>query len=614
MAEAAEAPMLTQLSGADMPIPTELTPTQTAPEQFDSDAQHCQEHPDYDGKDLPSFEDPQPCEDIVEDAVDLGRLDGEGGAGESEREIDAILVHEDIADGEGNHCRSDGEGENGDEEQQIQVTPVHEEFECRICQQSAELDELWAPCRCTGTMKFVHPACLQAWRQRSSGDAVRCGVCLASYEGARELSWAQAGPIYVSTRLGVAFNSIVQPPIRHRGLELALRISEGLAFGKYAFCRAFRLGFWFLLLLLAAACSRPVLLTVSVFHELVMGVDRAVDPIIFPEQPLGALYRFFPAIGGFGHLGVYEATASLAEALADVAQSGRPGGWVTCPTMDDSLSCSSVCGVEEGSSSCSSALAANSSAAAAAMAVAGNASSVGVVGNASKIGSGASTVHTAAGRVACSLASNVTRAAATSDSYIADAAAAMLTAWARVSIADLPKAAAEATAPWLRPFQEVIGRALDQGKAIWRTPASLDDAALGVFLLLLLVHVAFCVLSDHVVESLRRIPSPLEDAMALFQGGVPGPDHAVAFVLLSLPWAAYSGRWLLAAWGILPMAELPFHEHVALHVLLALSVIAMYSLVCDLCEVVHQDFLQWYAAFTLGSHESRSDVERLGRA
>ena len=43
-----------------------------------------------------------------------------------------------------------------------------EEVECRICRLPAAPNEpLFHPCRCSGSVRFVHQACLDQWLQHS---------------------------------------------------------------------------------------------------------------------------------------------------------------------------------------------------------------------------------------------------------------------------------------------------------------------------------------------------------------------------------------------------------------------------------------------------------------
>ncbi|CAE8624261.1 unnamed protein product [Polarella glacialis] len=57
---------------------------------------------------------------------------------------------------------------------------------CRICfdsEESAETGRLFCPCKCTGSMRFVHVACLNSWRAASSNEAsyYKCDACHYEY-------------------------------------------------------------------------------------------------------------------------------------------------------------------------------------------------------------------------------------------------------------------------------------------------------------------------------------------------------------------------------------------------------------------------------------------------
>jgi hypothetical protein len=59
--------------------------------------------------------------------------------------------------------------------------------ECRICQEEASVEDgpLVAPCLCAGSMRFIHPRCLQRWINEK-GDAV-CEVCKHAFAGEWEV-------------------------------------------------------------------------------------------------------------------------------------------------------------------------------------------------------------------------------------------------------------------------------------------------------------------------------------------------------------------------------------------------------------------------------------------
>lgn len=61
---------------------------------------------------------------------------------------------------------------------------------CRICfdsEESVETGRLFAPCRCTGSMRHVHVSCLNQWRAASTDESsyYRCNVCHYEYRTQR---------------------------------------------------------------------------------------------------------------------------------------------------------------------------------------------------------------------------------------------------------------------------------------------------------------------------------------------------------------------------------------------------------------------------------------------
>ncbi len=55
--------------------------------------------------------------------------------------------------------------------------------ECRICFETENADDMFSPCRCAGTSKYVHRACLQRWRDtnREGPGFVKCMECNWKY-------------------------------------------------------------------------------------------------------------------------------------------------------------------------------------------------------------------------------------------------------------------------------------------------------------------------------------------------------------------------------------------------------------------------------------------------
>lgn len=53
---------------------------------------------------------------------------------------------------------------------------------CRICLDDSIDAELFSPCRCTGTTKYVHRTCLNEWRMEDLITRNRCEICLYDYK------------------------------------------------------------------------------------------------------------------------------------------------------------------------------------------------------------------------------------------------------------------------------------------------------------------------------------------------------------------------------------------------------------------------------------------------
>ena len=56
--------------------------------------------------------------------------------------------------------------------------------QCRICFSGAEDGKLIAPCKCSGTQRYVHEECLRKWQRTCAGTrkAKYCGVCRTRFD------------------------------------------------------------------------------------------------------------------------------------------------------------------------------------------------------------------------------------------------------------------------------------------------------------------------------------------------------------------------------------------------------------------------------------------------
>lgn len=101
-----------------------------------------------------------------------------------------------------------------------EVTLIEEDDEdhpvCRICLSSEDDggSSLIAPCRCTGTMKYVHRDCLRTWRTQGSHAAEVCPVCNTAYRptwGALPLRVLQRFPAVSAAFFGSALLWVCNP-------------------------------------------------------------------------------------------------------------------------------------------------------------------------------------------------------------------------------------------------------------------------------------------------------------------------------------------------------------------------------------------------------------------
>eukprot|EP01060_Flectonema_neradi_P017249 TRINITY_DN240_c4_g1_i1.p1 TRINITY_DN240_c4_g1~~TRINITY_DN240_c4_g1_i1.p1 ORF type:complete len:603 (+),score=102.50 TRINITY_DN240_c4_g1_i1:72-1811(+) len=59
-----------------------------------------------------------------------------------------------------------------------------EEMCCRICRSTAPREDLFSPCKCRGSVKYVHRTCLEEWRQKtvSSTNKKQCSECKGHFK------------------------------------------------------------------------------------------------------------------------------------------------------------------------------------------------------------------------------------------------------------------------------------------------------------------------------------------------------------------------------------------------------------------------------------------------
>jgi len=77
-------------------------------------------------------------------------------------------------------------------DEEIEQLSPDEKFTCRFCLDDEYQEDLFVPCRCSGTARYVHRRCLQEWRSQDihSLNYRRCQECLYEYEMEHTISQA----------------------------------------------------------------------------------------------------------------------------------------------------------------------------------------------------------------------------------------------------------------------------------------------------------------------------------------------------------------------------------------------------------------------------------------
>ena len=120
------------------------------------------------------------------------------------------------------------------------------ERECRICGDSSDAEsKLFSPCRCRGTMKYIHVHCLMTWRATSANrhSKYRCDQCLYEYRLSRIwYAGLLAHPLTVSA---VSLLSIlISVSLVAYFIKYALLLLFGLKYGGNALALTRQLVWW----------------------------------------------------------------------------------------------------------------------------------------------------------------------------------------------------------------------------------------------------------------------------------------------------------------------------------------------------------------------------------
>ena len=105
------------------------------------------------------------------------------------------------------------------------------EAQCRICYGGEELGPLVSPCRCRGTMRYVHARCLNEWRAAAANERAfsRCEQCGYAYRF-RQTSAASAlrhpAVVWLATALALILATLAGMALPFRPERLAYRLME----------------------------------------------------------------------------------------------------------------------------------------------------------------------------------------------------------------------------------------------------------------------------------------------------------------------------------------------------------------------------------------------------
>ncbi|CAE8656570.1 unnamed protein product [Polarella glacialis] len=199
------------------------------------------------------------------------------------------------------------------------------EAQCRICHSSAELAELLAPCICSGSIRYVHSDCLEAWRRTNRKNAVSCSICNARYSHICVPDHRLVVCLYLKEllmRLSRITRLVFMPSSWSTGGAVEQAVWSTLR-SPCLLAVQLRLWIWALALLAASIVGSLLLRAVLAAHEFVVGFEHATDQLLLPDSLLRALQKLFPAIGGFGYLGVYGTAENLGNALREYVEAEK---------------------------------------------------------------------------------------------------------------------------------------------------------------------------------------------------------------------------------------------------------------------------------------------------
>jgi len=166
---------------------------------------------------------------------------------------------------------SSSDGEEDDDEPKEDQEP---EPECRICREECPAASMISPCACRGSIRYVHPRCLHAWRHSDHRRTLRCSVCGLQY-------------IYIRVPSQLEMLSIMLRSATVGQLVTLAKSAVACRDCDHLCCLVVRLFHLAALLVVSLLQARLFSVVFVQAVQLVVQVDVTLDQMILPEVVAG---------------------------------------------------------------------------------------------------------------------------------------------------------------------------------------------------------------------------------------------------------------------------------------------------------------------------------------
>jgi len=184
------------------------------------------------------------------------------------------------SDGEEDKEEDDEEAPSQEDKEEDDDEPKEDqepEPECRICREECPAASMISPCACRGSIRYVHPRCLHAWRHSDHRRTLRCSVCGLQYIYIRVPSQLEMLSIMLRSATVGQLVTLAKGAWHH----VARRDCDHLC---CAVVRLFHLAALLVVSLLQARLFGVIFVQAV---QLVVQVDVTLDQMILPEVVAG---------------------------------------------------------------------------------------------------------------------------------------------------------------------------------------------------------------------------------------------------------------------------------------------------------------------------------------